>query len=85
VENFSVEECRNLEQELGKGMSKIIASEEKMTRLESDLALIADQEKSIVTQLARKQKFKIVIENTADADFDYLLVIICLFLIYLLL
>jgi hypothetical protein len=71
---FQVEECKNLEQEVEKGMSKMIASEDKMTRLESDLALIADQEKSIVTQLAHidssKQKLKTIIENTADADFD---------------
>jgi hypothetical protein len=71
---LQVEECKNLEQEVEKGMSKMIASEDKMTRLESDLALIADQEKSIVTQLAHidssKQKLKTIIENTADADFD---------------
>jgi len=54
----------------------MVASEDKMSRLESDLALIADQEKSIVTQLAHidssKQKLKTIIENTADADFDAL-------------
>ncbi len=51
-------------------MTKIMASEDKMIRLESDLALIADQEKLIVTQLAHidtsKQKLKTIIENTSD-------------------
>lgn len=47
-----------------------MASEDKMMRLESDLALIADQEKLIVTQLAHidnsKQKLRTIIENTND-------------------
>lgn len=52
-----------------------MASEDKMSRLESDLALIADQEKLIVTQLAHidtsKQKLKTIIENTGDTkDFE---------------
>lgn len=64
-----------MEDEVNKSMDKIMASEDKMSRLESDLALIADQEKLIVTQLAHidtsKQKLKTIIENTGDTkDFE---------------
>lgn len=72
--NFQSQECKRLEEEVDKGIAKMVASEDKMSRLESDLALISDQEKSIVNQLTHidssKQKLKTIIENTTEGDVD---------------
>jgi len=60
--------------EIDKAIAKMVSSEDKMGRLEADLALIADQEKLIVNQLAHidssKQKLLTIIENTTEQDYE---------------
>lgn len=67
-------ECDELNADVEKGISRMLASEERIQRLESDLALIADQEKLIVNQLAHidssKQKLLTIIENSEVLEED---------------
>lgn len=63
-----------MDAEIDKAIAKMVSSEDKMGRLEADLALIADQEKLIVNQLAHidssKQKLLTIIENTTEQDYE---------------
>ncbi|CAG7725010.1 unnamed protein product [Allacma fusca] len=65
-------ECEEVESELEAGISKMVASEDKISKLESDLALIVDQEKLIVSQLAHidssKQKLLTIMENSTEEN-----------------
>lgn len=69
---FQKQEYQNLESEIEAGIAKLVSSEDKITKLESDLALIADQEKLIVKQLAHidssKQKLLTIIENSTEEN-----------------
>jgi hypothetical protein len=59
-----------LKSDIEKGITRMTASEDKIGRLESDLSLIAGQEKLILNQLAHidssKQKLLTIIEHSTD-------------------
>ncbi len=59
-----------MKSDIEKGITRMTASEDKIGRLESDLSLIAGQEKLILNQLAHidssKQKLLTIIEHSTD-------------------